>query len=99
VAPAAGVSLAVFEEIDGPLEFVSPAGTRDLAPCFIDDQKGAWLKQRIHEPILGPDEGIAMILKFERFKKQQGDFAPTLNHTAQIGGPAQIDSWVQRQWQ
>ena len=60
----------MFEEIDGPLELIGPAGVGDPAPRFIDNQKGAWLQQRIHEPILGSDEGIAMILELESFKKQ-----------------------------
>lgn len=63
VAPAARVPLAMFEEIDRSLELIVPAGVGDSAAGLIEDQKRARLQQRIHEPILGADKGIPMILK------------------------------------
>jgi len=64
---------------------------------FIDDQERAWLQQRIHEPVVGPNEGIAMILELESFKKKERDLAPTLDHAAQVSGSAKICSRVEGQ--
>ena len=91
--------MTMLKEINGAIELIVPARISDSAASLIDNQERARLQQWIHEPILGPDKGVAVFLEVESLKEQQRDFAPSLYHTAQIRGPAQIDARIERQVQ
>ena len=69
-APAKYAPSAMFQEINGPLEFIVPTGIGNFTPPLIDQHQSARLHNRVHKPIVGADERVAVVLQVERI--QQG---------------------------
>jgi hypothetical protein len=57
-APAHAISVAMFQEIDGPVQFATPPANGYLPPALVDEQQRSRPQDRIHRPILQPDESI-----------------------------------------
>ena len=61
MAPSTCITLAMFQKIDWPVEFIRPAGVKHLTLGFVDHHQRAGLQQRVHEPILRSHECVAMM--------------------------------------
>src|ERR1700692_2692010 len=96
-APAAKVSAAMLEKVDRPVEFVAPTLIDNFTARLIDDHEGARLEQGIHEPIIGAYEAVALLFGIEAGEKHQRELTPALDHAADIGGAAQVESGVERE--
>src|SRR5450759_1829854 len=99
IAPATSVALPVFQKVDGTLKLAGPARIHHLAPGFIYQQERAGLQQGIHEPVVGADESIPVLLQIKAIEEHQRHPAPALDHPAEVGGLAHVDAGVERKWE
>ena len=81
-APAAGEPFPVLKEVDGPLELIGPARIHDFSVRVINQNEGTGLDERIHRPVLQPNESVAIILDVQTIEQSQWELTPALNHAA-----------------
>lgn len=94
MAPTAEVAVAVFEEIDGTLPFIVPAGIRNLRG-FVNHQEGARVQNGEHRPVLRPDYGVTFALGVQILEHVERQGTPARDYAAQKGGFSQINTGVE----
>src|SRR5260370_41802401 len=82
-APAAGMSVASFHEINGPLIFGAPQTLHYLILLFVDLNEAAGWKSRIHHEILVAVVAVGDIAVRELSKIRGRRHATRRSHAAQ----------------
>src|SRR5258708_9474396 len=93
-APAAGMSVASFHEINGALIFGAPQTLHYLILLFVDLNEAAGWKNRIHREILVADVAVGEIAVRELGKIGERHQAPLLYHAAQIRGALLVKAGI-----
>jgi hypothetical protein len=95
--PNANEAIPVLKEINGTFKFIVPTGVNNFTLTLVYQNKRTRLYQRIHVPIIGSYERVAVILKIQTVKKSQRNLSPRLDQTAEIAGATSIDSRIKRE--
>jgi hypothetical protein len=61
-APATRVSLARFQEVDGPFIFGTPSALKHLVPRLVHLQEAAGLQNGVHSEIFAPNVAITVLM-------------------------------------
>jgi hypothetical protein len=96
-APAAVVSLTVFEEINGTFALTAPASGLDLPLCIVHNQQGSGRNSGMHAPVLGAYESVPETAHIDAADQGQRQFTPTLHDLAEKKSSAQVDPRVERE--
>src|SRR5450432_4649431 len=85
-APAANITVAVFHEIDGPVNLADPTPGGDFSLLLIDEHQCPGAQYGIHGPIVKADETVAMPAKVAAAEEAKPQFSPALDDVAEKGG-------------
>jgi hypothetical protein len=94
-APAAVVSLAMFEEVNGTFALTVPAAGLDLPLGIVHYEKGARGNSGMHAPVFGTHERIAITPHIDASDQGQRQFAPSLHNLTEEKRPSQIDPGIE----
>src|SRR5882762_2734281 len=89
-APAAGMSVPGFNEIDGTLVFRPPRSFNDLISGFVDLNETSGRQDRVHGKVLVADVAVGEIRDRKLGEVSEGNHSPLFHHAAQIRGAALI---------
>src|SRR5712671_1083487 len=93
-APAAGMTIPGFHEVDGTLVFRPPRSFYDFIPRFIDLNEAAGRQDRVHGKVLIANVAVGEIGDSELGEIGERDHPPLFDHSSEIGGAAIIEARI-----
>lgn len=94
VTPATEITVAMFEEIEGPIPLVGPTGIDDAAG-IVDDEERTGAKNGVHRPVLRANDSIAFAPGFDAIEHMNRKGTPACDDAAKKGSFGEVNARIE----